>query len=963
MRSAERSARHSVRAVDNLIRTGLRLLPWPFLFASAAAAQDPVRPWLPWRTITTATHRLHFPAELEPFARDVAARVERMDSTIAAMVGSSAPKPIDVVIDDPYALPNGYAIPLRDRPITVWWATPADPRSDIGNFTTWGELLAIHELTHLAHMTRPSRNARERLLWTLLPSRLGPIARRAPRWAYEGYATLVEGRISGTGRPNNVWRPAILRQWAIEGRLPSYGQLNSLDGFYTGEFAYLNGSAFLEWLAQRDGDSTLVHVWRRLTARRVRSFDAAFAGVYGDAPALLYGRHVAELTRDAMAAKAALERAGLAEGELVQRLYWGTGDPAISPNGERVAIVLRERDRPSRVVVWKTAREPDDTAAARRRAEQLRRDPEDVPDRRVYPAPKRAERTLLSLNGRGYQMPRWFADNRRVLLTRWTARGDGSMSPALYIWDTETGSVWRATNAVGVLQGDPYPDGRSALAMQCHGGHCDVVRVDLDRGALTTLLEGNARTTYYRPRLSPDTMRIAASMIDERGRWRIVVSDAAGRAMRALGPDDGANRYDAQWLTNDTLVVVSERGGVPNLERISVADGGIRAITRVTGAAVAPEVNRQDGSVWFLSLHAQGFDVRRVTGAPADTAITIGAERFGWAGSRTARPQRLAESDAPATKRYSRPRHQRLFPGAFASADGVGALLSLYSGDIIGRATGVVTGAFGETGMWRGASARFTVRRSRVALESGAFAVWDGNGPSTDAPIVEGLLALAAAKRGDSWRLNGRLGGAGRLDSARRSVDRGFGFLESELFAQQVKGTRGLTETIRIYGSYGDSRGEFHRLLASMTVATAGRDMLPIQISATAGLQQGAPQPSERFAIGGDRSPLLDSALMRHRWSMPMLPAGVATGRALVAWRIAFPRALTPFYEGAAVAEDLEGLPRTWHRTVGIERRFTYGPVPIGFLPRVDLRGGAGLLLDPPFRRKARAFLEMRMEP
>src|SRR5687767_6375486 len=129
MRSAERSARHSVRAVDNLIRTGLRLLPWPFLFASAAAAQDPVRPWLPWRTITTATHRLHFPAELEPFARDVAARVERMDSTIAAMVGSSAPKPIDVVIDDPYALPNGYAIPLRDRPITVWWATPADPRS------------------------------------------------------------------------------------------------------------------------------------------------------------------------------------------------------------------------------------------------------------------------------------------------------------------------------------------------------------------------------------------------------------------------------------------------------------------------------------------------------------------------------------------------------------------------------------------------------------------------------------------------------------------------------------------------------------------------------------------------------------------------------------------------------------------------------------------------------------------
>src|SRR6185503_16949450 len=443
------------------------------------------------------------------------------------------------------------------------------------------------------------RNPRERLIWSVLPARLGPIARRTPRWVYEGYATMIEGRISGTGRPNNVWRPAILRQWAIEGRLPTYGQLNAVSDFYAGEFAYLGGSAFLEWLARRDGDSSLVHVWRRLSARRVRTFDAAFAGVYGESPALLYGRHVAELTRDAMAAKAALERAGIVQGELVQRLFWGTGDPAVSPDGERVAIVLRERDRPSRVVVWKTAPAQPDTNAARRRAELLRRDPEDVPDRRVYPAPKRAERTLLAPNGRGYQMPRWFADNRRVLLTRWVPRSDGSLSSALSVWDTETGSVRQVTRAVGVMQGDPYPDGKSALAMQCHWGHCDVGNVDLERGVMKTVLEGNARTTYYRPRLSPDAKRVAASMIDDDGQWRVVVADQYGRAMRAVGPDDGANRYDAQWLNDDSLVVVSERGGIPNLEMIRVSDDSTRSITRVTGAAVAPEVNRKDGSIWF----------------------------------------------------------------------------------------------------------------------------------------------------------------------------------------------------------------------------------------------------------------------------------------------------------------------------------------------------------------------------
>src|SRR5688500_18840029 len=346
---------------------------------TAAHAQDPVRPWLGWRTLTTPNYRFHYLPEFEQWTRDIAQRVESVDSVVSALVGYAVPKPVQVVVDDPFQASNGYAVPYLDRAVTVWWATPPDPRNDIGNFRVWSDMLAVHEITHLAHLTRPSRNPWRRVLSSLL--NLGPIAMQSPRWLLEGYATVIEGRVTGTGRPNNVWRPALLRQWAIEGRLPTYGQLSGWDDFNGGEFVYLGGSAFLEWLTRREGDSSLVHVWRRLTARRVREFDASFAGVYGDAPALLYGRHVAELTRDAMAARAELVRAGLQEGELIQRLAWATGDPAVSPNGERVAIVLRERDRPSRVVIWKTTPEPEDTAQVRRRLSALARDPSDVPDR------------------------------------------------------------------------------------------------------------------------------------------------------------------------------------------------------------------------------------------------------------------------------------------------------------------------------------------------------------------------------------------------------------------------------------------------------------------------------------------------------------------------------------------------------------------------------------------------------
>src|SRR5204863_262157 len=135
----------------------------------------------------------------------------------------------------------------------------------------WGEVLASHEFAHIAHLTRASRNTFMRRVWAALPANLGPIALNAPRWVVEGYATYVEGRVTGSGRPHGAWRPAFLREWALEGQLPTYGQLDASPTYGGDEFAYLAGSAYLEWLVQRQGDSSLVYLWRRMTARRTRS--------------------------------------------------------------------------------------------------------------------------------------------------------------------------------------------------------------------------------------------------------------------------------------------------------------------------------------------------------------------------------------------------------------------------------------------------------------------------------------------------------------------------------------------------------------------------------------------------------------------------------------------------------------------------------------------------------------------
>jgi hypothetical protein len=241
------------------------------------------------------------------------------------------------------------AFPLLGSPRMVLWTNPPGPASVIGFYGDWTELLVVHEDTHLVHLLRPSRNPAQILAEHLLP--LGPISLRAPRWVIEGYATMVEGKLTASGRPNSDVRAAILRQRARAGKLPSYRELSSDSRSWLGmSMAYLAGSAYLEWLVERAGPDALRRLWARMTARSGRGFDAAFEGVFGEPPARLYDRFTAELTWRAMEAERGLAPAERG-GELWQDLRWSTGEPVVSPDGSELAIVLRARRPPSGGVV------------------------------------------------------------------------------------------------------------------------------------------------------------------------------------------------------------------------------------------------------------------------------------------------------------------------------------------------------------------------------------------------------------------------------------------------------------------------------------------------------------------------------------------------------------------------------------------------------------------------------------
>ncbi|HET9768914.1 MAG TPA: hypothetical protein VFS60_18865, partial [Thermoanaerobaculia bacterium] len=618
--------------------------------AAVASSADPLdwtastgTPSDDWRTLDVPGYRIYFPAPAEPWARHLAARLPAVRERVAANVGWDPHGTIDVVLADPIAGPNGVAWPLLRHPRTVLLLTPPGASSALADFVDWPELLVLHEQTHLTHLSRPSRNSLVRLL--RLP--FGPLALRAPRWVVEGYATFIEGRATGSGRPSGALRAAVLRRWAQRGRLPSYAALSGDSRRYLGNaMAYLGGSAFLEWLEARAGQGAAgVHsldqgaagadspnqgsfdrLWRRLSARKVRGFDDAFRGVYGESPEALWDRFSAELTWQAVEVEKRL--AGTRrEGEPWLDRSWGTGRPAVSGDGARLVLALSERDQPPRLAVYATAY---DAEAARRREEERRRlierDPEDAPAVDSG-APPREPLATLELTGNTVDpSPRFLADGS-VLFARSLPDHDGRFRADLFRWRPEGGEVERVTRGADVRAADPSPDGSWAVALQSQWGQTQLVRVDLATGEVTPLTEWSVETIVDAPRISPHGERVA--FLRHRGDgWKLVVRELASGAERVVETPTSAALQDPAWSpTGDAIYAVVEQDGLLDVQRLPVSDGATPAtrITRALGAALGPEPTPDEAALFFLALEPEGLQVRRISLATEGTASTDAA--------------------------------------------------------------------------------------------------------------------------------------------------------------------------------------------------------------------------------------------------------------------------------------------------------------------------------------------------
>ncbi len=935
----------------------------------SGGAQDIVRSSGPWRSLSTKWFDVHYPLDNAAWALDLAPRLDAMHDAVAALVGYAPPGRTAILIDDPYNVANGKALPLIGAPLVHLWVTPPGPTDQIANHRGWGIKLAAHEFGHIAHLSRPAR--RSQWYWHLAPAQVSPLAATTPRWALEGYATWIEGKVTGSGRPHGAWRPALLRELALEGRLPTYGAMSGGGGYKGGSMAYLAGSAFWEWLAAQRGDTSMTLVFRRQTARVARSFDEAFRGVYGDSPAVLYGRFTAELTAKSFAADTALRQAGLVVGTRLAHFSGTVGGPALSADGKRLAMLLPGLGgAPPRVVVSAADTQPTSTLERQQVERLLKRDPQDVPAIRVYPRLAKPVATLRPRRGRFVANPR-FIDRAgtRVLFESWSVRSDGTQRPDLAVWNTVTDELRYLTDGAAVQDADPSPDASRAAGVRCVGGVCDLVLVTLSTGAVTTLAHGTPTRVFSHPRWSPDGSRIVAGVQDQDGLWRLALVDPATGAQQLVTPDDDVNRHSASFdATGTQLVYVSEAGGIPNVESLLLRDGTRTTRTRVTGSVYEPAPT-PDGGVLFLVEYAGGMDLHRIdagTNAGADPLAGVASQLIPAMPRAREAGIPLATAALPAPHNYGiGPRTYRFVAQTAMARDGLMHSGVIASADPANRLVWTLAAMGGTTAAWRGGTASAAWYGSRPSLRGETFwleqrATAQRNAAdvsATDVRLAGASAAIELPMQGSSLSrrlsVSAFVGGVEERDrdrllrtliSAQYAIGGVIGWRASAgLSARGAAGKLGDGETVRgSLGAYLSARRI--RLDARMHRSTNTTPLF------------------EQFSAGGFAPPLSDNATLAQRVSIPALPVGIARGPSLYELRIERP---TPFLPGTVYAHSVG---TTWNvdrhsAVVGLEQGFDIDYLGLVGLPRLRALAGVARIIRGPLQDKGSAYLMIGWRP
>lgn len=543
--------------------------------AAPARADAQLAPDARWYTFDTPHFQVHYEEGLEPLARRAAATAEAARTVLDSVLVEGPRGRVHLVLADNLDYSNGLASLFPRNRVIVYAHAPVDEPT-LAYAYDWLELVVTHELAHVHHLDYASPSIRRfRSLLGRVPL-LFPSA-TVPQWNTEGLATWLESRLTGAGRVRGTYHDMVLRTAVLEDRFFSIDRVTGRPTSWPGgNAAYVYGSLFTEYLAERFGEDAAARFVREVGGRWIPYFtDHAAREAYGATFSRAWTDWRDSLRTGYAAQADSLRAAGLTEPEMLTEAGRTTGWPRFSPDGSRIAFAqVTGRDDPHTALI--------------------------EADGRVRHLAKRTGAGPIA----------WRPDGEEIVTSQLESIDPYRLFHDLYAVDL-AGDQDRLTHGTRLAEPDVRRDGRM-VAVRGGGEWNALVTTDDEGRVLRALAESTSGVNWANPRWSPDGTRIAVARWLTGGRYDVVVMDTAGRIVRELTSDRALDLTPA-WSPDGRYVVFSsDRTGIPNLFAYDLRDDRLLQVTNLLTGAFQPDVSPDGRWIAFAWYHANGTHVARI---------------------------------------------------------------------------------------------------------------------------------------------------------------------------------------------------------------------------------------------------------------------------------------------------------------------------------------------------------------
>ncbi len=548
------------------------------VLATGTALAQPYDPSLHFSTLKTPHFLIHFHQGEEPLAQAVARAAEAANLLLVPLLGHQPSEPTHILLVDVDDSANGYATPVPRNTIELL-AAPPDSRGELNQFQDWLWQLIVHEYTHVLHLDTIRGPAR--ILNAIFGKSLSPND-AWPHWFLEGLAVYDESTLSRGGRLKSALFDMELREQILGGRALSLSRLSNapLEWPYDDAW-YLDGSHFLDYLAQRHGMASIRGISQENAGTWIPYFLNTIAlDQTGDSFRAMYRDWLQAMRTRYLAQVRALgpltpERRLTFDGQ-------GRISPRASPDGRTIYSILADADARPRLMAF-------DIASG-------------------------TERAVVDVNDLGGLA---VLPDGRVLLAQTEIAHNYEAYQDLFVVDPARGSFEQLTHGARLSDPDVATDGRVVAVQRVGPGRTAIVLFpSLEQASRPgrVLVEASDLEPVATPRFSPDGRQLVYAI--HRGlSFDLQILDLATGTRTDLTHDDAQDIEPSFTADGKQVLFSSDRGGVFDVCEIDLATRALTRLTNVAGGAFEPLF--AGGRLYYLGYGAAGWDLARENGKPS----------------------------------------------------------------------------------------------------------------------------------------------------------------------------------------------------------------------------------------------------------------------------------------------------------------------------------------------------------